>query len=72
MEIEKVGLNPVNPVKIPEPLPVKDLNPATNPAQTPQKPRQTPHSEIVAEPFLMGTIASIARRVRTPVFQSRG
>ena len=46
VEIEKVGLNPVNPVKIPEPLPVEDLNPATNPAQTPQQPRQTPHSEL--------------------------
>ena len=46
VEIEKVGLNPVNPVKIPEPLPVEDLNPATNPAQTPHKPRQTPHSEL--------------------------
>ena len=46
VEIEKVGLNPVNPVKIPEPLPVEDLNPATNPAQTPHKLRQTPHSEL--------------------------
>jgi putative DNA primase/helicase len=46
VEVEKVGLNPVNPVKIPEPLPVEDLNPATNPAQTPQQPRQTPHSEL--------------------------
>ncbi|MEG4294264.1 DUF3854 domain-containing protein [Microcoleus sp. D2B6] len=46
VEIEKVGLNPVNPVKIPEPLPVEDLNPATNPATTPQQPRQTPHSEL--------------------------
>ena len=49
LEMEKVGLNPVNPVKIPEPLPVKRLNPATNPARTPQEPRQTPLSEIVAE-----------------------
>jgi hypothetical protein len=46
VEIEKVGLNPVNPVKIPEPLPVEDLNPALNPATTPQQPRQTPHSEL--------------------------
>jgi phage/plasmid-associated DNA primase len=48
-EIEKVGLNPVNPVKIPEPLPVEDLNPVANPVVTPQQPRQTPSSEIVAE-----------------------
>jgi hypothetical protein len=40
--IEKVGLNPVNPVEIPEPLPVEDLNSATNSAATPQQPRQTP------------------------------
>ncbi|MEG4918556.1 DUF3854 domain-containing protein, partial [Microcoleus sp. B7-D4] len=46
VKIEKVGLNPVNPVKISEPLPVEDLNPATNPAQTPHKLRQTPHSEL--------------------------
>ena len=64
-EIEKVGLNPVNPVKIPEPLPVEDLNPVANPIATPQQPRQTPSSEIVAEQV---SIASIARRVRTPVF----
>jgi hypothetical protein len=48
-EIEKVGLNPVNPVKIPEPLPGEDLNPVANPVATPQQPRQTPSSEIVAE-----------------------
>lgn len=63
--IEKVVLNPVNPVKIPEPLPVEDLNPVANPVATPQQPRQTPSSEIVAEQV---SIASIARRVRTPVF----
>lgn len=44
--IEKVGLNPVNPVEIPEPLPVADLNSATNPAATPQQPLQTPHPEL--------------------------
>jgi hypothetical protein len=64
-EIEKVVLNPVNPVKIPEPLPGEDLNPVANPVVTPQQPRQTPSSEIVAEQV---SIASIARRVRTPVF----
>jgi hypothetical protein len=63
--IEKVVLNPVNPVKIPEPLPGEDLNPVANPVVTPQQPRQTPSSEIVAEQV---SIASIARRVRTPVF----
>jgi hypothetical protein len=64
-EIEKVVLNPVNPVKIPEPLPGEDLNPVANPVVTPQQPRQTPSSEIVAEQVSIG---SIARRVRTPVF----
>jgi putative DNA primase/helicase len=44
--IEKVGLNPVNPVEIPEALPVADLNPATNPAATPREPLQTPHPEL--------------------------
>jgi hypothetical protein len=66
-EIEKVVLNPVNPVKIPEPLPGEDLNPVANPVVTPQQPRQTSSSEIVAEQV---SIASIARRVRTPVFEA--
>ncbi|MEG3960327.1 DUF3854 domain-containing protein, partial [Microcoleus sp. herbarium2] len=48
-DVEKVDLNPVNPVKIPEPLPGEDLNPVANPVVTPQQPRQTPSSEIVAE-----------------------
>lgn len=41
-EIEKVCLNPVNPIKISEPLPVQDLNPVANPVLTPPEPRQTP------------------------------
>jgi len=41
-EIEKVVLNPVNLVKMPEPLPGEDLNPVANPVVTPS-------SEIVAE-----------------------
>jgi putative DNA primase/helicase len=44
--IEKVGLNPTNPVEIPKPLPVADSNSATNPAATPQQPLQTPHPEL--------------------------
>ena len=46
IEIEKVGLNPVNPAGIPKPLPVADLNSATNPAATPREPLQTPHPEL--------------------------
>jgi putative DNA primase/helicase len=45
-DVEEVGLNPVNPVKVPEPLLIADLNPASNPATTPQQPRQTPSSEL--------------------------
>ena len=30
-DVEKVDLNPVNPVKIPEPLPGEDLNPVVTP-----------------------------------------
>ncbi|MEG4457084.1 hypothetical protein QUA58_19980, partial [Microcoleus sp. N9_A1] len=44
--IEKVGLNPVNPVEIPKPLLVADLNSATNSAATPREPLQTPHPEL--------------------------
>jgi len=44
--IEKVGLNPVNPAGVPKPLPVADLNSATNPAATPREPLQTPHPEL--------------------------
>ncbi|MEG4891646.1 DUF3854 domain-containing protein, partial [Microcoleus sp. F8-D2] len=44
--IGKVGLNPVNPVEIPKPLPVADLNSATNPAATPREPLETPHPEL--------------------------
>jgi hypothetical protein len=42
-EIEKVVLNPVNPVKIPEPLPGEDLNPVANPVVTPQNPVKPRH-----------------------------
>jgi hypothetical protein len=45
-DVEKVGLNPVNPVKMPKPLLIADLNPASNPATTPQQPRQAPSSEL--------------------------
>jgi hypothetical protein len=38
-EMEKVVLNRVNPVKIPEPLPGEDLNPLANPVVTSQQPR---------------------------------
>ncbi|NQE36688.1 DUF3854 domain-containing protein [Microcoleus asticus] len=44
--IEKVGLNPVNPVEIPEPLPDGNLNSATNSAATPREALQTPHPEL--------------------------
>jgi len=49
-EIEKVCLNPVNPVNISEPLLVADLNPVINPVVTPSEPRQTPSSEPTAPP----------------------
>ena len=42
--IEKVGLNPTNPVEIPEPLPDGNLNQPTNPLPTPSQPIHTPHS----------------------------
>jgi hypothetical protein len=42
--IEKVGLNPVNPVKIPEPLPDGNLSQLTNPLPTPCEPLYTPYS----------------------------
>jgi len=44
--IEKVGLNPTNPVEIPEPLPDGNLSQPTNPAATPCEPLQTPHLEL--------------------------
>jgi putative DNA primase/helicase len=66
VEIEKVGLNPVNPVKIPEPLPVEDLNPATNPAQTPHKLRQTPHSELNEDELNLLDMIRIATAERDP------
>jgi hypothetical protein len=56
--IEKVVLNPVNPVKIPEPLLGEDLNPVANPVVTPQQPRQTPSSEIVVEQVSIASMES--------------
>ncbi|MEG4535549.1 hypothetical protein QUB06_34270, partial [Microcoleus sp. D2_18a_D3] len=44
--IEKVGLNPTNPVEIPEPLPDGNLSQPTNPAANPCEPLQTPHLEL--------------------------
>ncbi|MEG4009890.1 DUF3854 domain-containing protein [Microcoleus sp. Pol11C1] len=43
---EKVSLNPVNPVEVPEPLLPKGLNPVANPVLTPQQPHQTPSLEL--------------------------
>jgi hypothetical protein len=42
--IEKVGLNPTNPVEIPEPLPSGNLSQPTNPVPSQCEPLYTPHS----------------------------
>jgi len=48
--IEKVGLNPTNPVEIPEPLPGGNLSQLTNPLLTPCESLDTPYSPDESTP----------------------
>jgi hypothetical protein len=48
--IEKVGLNPINPVEIPEPLPDGNLSQPTNSVPSPCEPLYTPHSSDESAP----------------------
>lgn len=48
--IEKVGLNPTNPVEIPEPLPDGNLSQLTNPLLTPCESLDTPYSPDKSTP----------------------
>ncbi|WP_445176358.1 DUF3854 domain-containing protein [Microcoleus sp.] len=69
--IEKVGLNPTNPVEIPEPLPVADLNSATNPAPTPREPLQTPHPELNEDELELVRMIWVAIAEPDPEFARR-
>jgi hypothetical protein len=48
--IEKVGLNPINPVEIPEPLPDGNLSQPTNSVPSPCESLYTPHSSDESAP----------------------
>lgn len=66
--VEKVGLNPTNPVEIPEPLPDGNLSQPTNPLPTPCEPLHTPHSSdestLSVEPTSDGVAATHQEQVQ--------
>ncbi|MEG4585422.1 DUF5906 domain-containing protein [Microcoleus sp. MOSTC5] len=66
--IEKVGLNPTNPVEISELLPDGNLSQPTNPLPTPSQPLHTPHSSdestLSVEPTTDGIAATHEEQVQ--------